>query len=193
MVGKAPGHSVHEGVLYRSPLVLNSGFAVMTPMHGIARGCYDAFVDLTGGRTARPRAARPADRVETQIAVGKSGAEIDLAYLITEKLTATVFRGGKVARADAVAGESAPNCLLHVVVPVVVVSEQRKIFPRPCAEQTGGDSARSLRASKQILVEVPLSVQKCFADEFHKRSLPKAVPPFAVRVRFSFFKPSCSA
>ncbi|HEX3973231.1 MAG TPA: hypothetical protein VHX19_18015 [Stellaceae bacterium] len=102
MVGKAPGHSVHEGVLYRSPLVLNSGFAVMTPMHGIARGCYNAFVELTGGRTARPGAARPADRVETQIAVGESGAEIDLAYLITEKLTATVFRGGKVMRADAV-------------------------------------------------------------------------------------------
>jgi 3-hydroxy-9,10-secoandrosta-1,3,5(10)-triene-9,17-dione monooxygenase len=102
MVGKAPGHSVHEGVLYRSPLVLNSGFAVMTPMHGIARGCYNAFVELTGGRTARPGAARPADRVETQIAVGESGAEIDLAYLITEKLTATIFRGGKVTRADAV-------------------------------------------------------------------------------------------
>jgi 3-hydroxy-9,10-secoandrosta-1,3,5(10)-triene-9,17-dione monooxygenase len=102
MVGKAPGHSVHEGVLYRSPLVLNSGFAVMTPMHGIARGCYNAFVELTGGRAARPGAARPADRVETQIAVGESGAEIDLAYLITEKLTATIFRGGKVTRADAV-------------------------------------------------------------------------------------------
>jgi 3-hydroxy-9,10-secoandrosta-1,3,5(10)-triene-9,17-dione monooxygenase len=102
MVGKAPGHSVHDGVLYRSPLVLNSGFAVMTPMHGIARGCYNAFVELTGGRTARPGAARPADRVETQIAVGESGAEIDLAYLITEKLTATIFRGGKVTRADAV-------------------------------------------------------------------------------------------
>ncbi len=102
MVGKAPGHSVHEGVLYRTPLVLNSGFAVMTPMHGIARGCYNAFVELTGGRAARPGAARPADRVETQIAVGESGAEIDLAYLITEKLTATIFRGGKVTRADAV-------------------------------------------------------------------------------------------
>ena len=101
MIGKAPGQSVHEGVLYRAPLVLNSGFAVMTPMHGIARGCYDAFVALTGGRAARPMGARPADRVETQIAIGESGAEIDLAYLITEKLTATVFKGGKVSRTDA--------------------------------------------------------------------------------------------
>ena len=102
MIGKAPGHSVHEGVLYRTPLVLNSGFAVMTPMHGIARGCYDAFVDLTSARKARPMGPKPADRVETQIAIGESGAEIDLAYLITEKLTATIFRGGKVTRADAV-------------------------------------------------------------------------------------------
>ncbi len=102
MIGKAPGQSVHDGVLYRTPLVLNSGFAVMTPMHGIARGAYDAFVELTAGRAARPMGARPSDRVEVQIAIGESGAEIDLAYLITEKLTATVFKGGKVRRADAV-------------------------------------------------------------------------------------------
>jgi 3-hydroxy-9,10-secoandrosta-1,3,5(10)-triene-9,17-dione monooxygenase len=75
MIGKAQGQSVHEGVLYRAPLVLNSGFAVMTPMHGIARGCYDAFVALTGGRAARPMGARPADRVETQIAIGESGTD----------------------------------------------------------------------------------------------------------------------
>lgn len=102
LVGRAPGHSVHDGVLYRSPLILNSGFAVMTPMHGIARGAYEAFVDLTGGRKARPMGSRPADRVEIQIATGESAAEIDLAYLVTEKLVATIFRGGKVTRVDAV-------------------------------------------------------------------------------------------
>jgi hypothetical protein len=40
--------------------------------------------------------------VDNQIAIGESGAEIDLAYLLTEKLTATIFRGGKVSRTDAV-------------------------------------------------------------------------------------------
>lgn len=101
LLGKTPGQShVHDGVLYNSPLALNSGFAVMTPMHGISRGAYEDFVDLTAARTARPGASRPSDRVETQLAVGESGAEIDLAYLVTEKLTATIFRGGKVTRTD---------------------------------------------------------------------------------------------
>jgi 3-hydroxy-9,10-secoandrosta-1,3,5(10)-triene-9,17-dione monooxygenase len=101
LIGRAAGHSVHEGVLYRSPLVLNSGFAVMTPLHGIARGAFESFIDLTTGRGARPLGTRPADMVDTQIAIGESHAEIDLAYLVTEKMSATVFRGGKTTRADA--------------------------------------------------------------------------------------------
>jgi 3-hydroxy-9,10-secoandrosta-1,3,5(10)-triene-9,17-dione monooxygenase len=103
LVGRAPGHTVNEGVLYRSPLILNSGFAVMTPMHGIARGCYESFVELTSGRGARPLGGKPADRVDIQIAIGESAAEIELAYLVTERLTTRIFRGGKVSRADAVA------------------------------------------------------------------------------------------
>ncbi|HEV8015264.1 MAG TPA: acyl-CoA dehydrogenase family protein [Stellaceae bacterium] len=102
LVGRAAGQSVHEGVLYRSPLILNSGFAVMTPMHGIARGAFEAFVALTAGRGARPLGAKPSDRVDVQIAIGQSKAEIDLAYLITEKLVATVFEGKKVTRDDVV-------------------------------------------------------------------------------------------
>jgi 3-hydroxy-9,10-secoandrosta-1,3,5(10)-triene-9,17-dione monooxygenase len=102
LVGRAPGHAVHEGVLYRSPLILNSGFAVMTPLHGIARGAYESFVELTGGRGARPLGAKPSERADVQIAIGESSAEIDLAYLVTEKLTATVFKGGKTTRVDAV-------------------------------------------------------------------------------------------
>lgn len=101
LVGRAPGHSVHDGVLYRSPLVLNSGFAVMTPMHGIARGAYESFVELTTGRAARPMGVKPGDRADVQTAIGESKAEIDLAYLLTEKLTATIFSGGKYTRVDA--------------------------------------------------------------------------------------------
>ena len=37
-----------------------------------------------------------------QTAIGESKAEIDLAYLITEKLSATIFNGGKITRVDAV-------------------------------------------------------------------------------------------
>jgi 3-hydroxy-9,10-secoandrosta-1,3,5(10)-triene-9,17-dione monooxygenase len=102
LIGRAPGHSVHEGVLYRSPLVLNSGFAVMTPMHGIARGAYESFVDLTAARGARPLGPKPSEKADVQTAIGQSKAEIDLAYLVTEKLAATVFNGTRIARVDAV-------------------------------------------------------------------------------------------
>jgi len=101
LVGRAAGHTVHEGVLYRSPLALNAGFAVMTPLHGIARGAFESFVELTSGRGARPLGARPAEMVHVQTALGESRAEIDLAYLVTEKMSATIFQGGKVMRADA--------------------------------------------------------------------------------------------
>src|SRR3984957_18864226 len=72
LIGRAAGHSVHEGVLYRSPLVLNSGFAVMTPLHGIARGAYESFVELTAGRAARPLGPKPTEKVDVQTAIGES-------------------------------------------------------------------------------------------------------------------------
>lgn len=102
LIGRAAGHTVHEGVLYRSPLVLNSGFAVMTPLHGIARGAFESFVELTTGRDARPLGPKPAEKPDIQTAIGESKAEIDLAYLITDKLSATIFNGVKITRGDAV-------------------------------------------------------------------------------------------
>ncbi len=102
LIGRAPGHSVNEGVIYRSPLILNTGFAVMTPMHGIARGAYESFVEFTAGRATNAFGGKPTDRADIQIAIGTSKAEIDLAYLITEKLNATVLEDRKITRADAV-------------------------------------------------------------------------------------------
>ena len=102
LLGRAPGHSVNEGVVYRAPLILNTGFAVMTPMHGIARGAYESFVDFTSARATNAFGGKPVDRADIQVALGTSKAEIDLAYLITEKLNATVLAGQKVTRVDAV-------------------------------------------------------------------------------------------
>ncbi len=115
LIGRAAGHTVHDGVLYRSPLVLNSGFAVMTPLHGIARGAFEAFVNLTAGRGARPLGAKPADLVPVQIAIGESRAEIDLAYLVTERMVATIFKGGKVAREDATRQRRDMAMVLHLL------------------------------------------------------------------------------
>jgi 3-hydroxy-9,10-secoandrosta-1,3,5(10)-triene-9,17-dione monooxygenase len=102
LIGKAPGHFVNDGVLYRSPLVLNSGFAVMTPLHGIARGALESFVELTANRGARPLATRASEQPHVHTAIGESRAEIDLAYLLTEKMSATTFCGKPITRADAV-------------------------------------------------------------------------------------------
>ena len=102
LIGRAPGHTVHQGVLYRSPLVLNSGFAVLTPLHGIARGAYESFVELTAGRGARALGPKPAEKADIQTAIGEAKAEIDLAYLITDKLSATIFNGVEITRVDAV-------------------------------------------------------------------------------------------
>ena len=102
LVGRAPGQSVNEGVVYRAPLILNSGFAVMTPMHGIARGAFESFVEFTSGRGANGFGSKPTDRADIQIAIGESKAEIDLAYILTEKLNATVLEDSKITRVDAV-------------------------------------------------------------------------------------------
>jgi 3-hydroxy-9,10-secoandrosta-1,3,5(10)-triene-9,17-dione monooxygenase len=101
MLGQAPGASVHPGILYRTPFVFSMGFAVMTPMHGIARGAYESFVEYIAAKSGGPR-GKSSDMANTQAAIGESKAEIDLAYLVTEKMSATTFNGGKLGRADAV-------------------------------------------------------------------------------------------
>jgi 3-hydroxy-9,10-secoandrosta-1,3,5(10)-triene-9,17-dione monooxygenase len=101
MMGRAPGAAVHDGVLYRTPFVFSMGFPVMTPMHGIARGAYESFVEYIAAKAAGPR-GKSSDMANTQTAIGESKAEIDLAYLVTEKMCATTFDGVKRGRTDAV-------------------------------------------------------------------------------------------
>ncbi len=101
MIGRAPGATLHEGVLYRTPFVFSMGFAVMTPMHGIARGAYESFVEYIAAKAAGPR-GKSSEMANTQTAIGESKAEIDLAYLVTEKMSATTFNSGKLTRIDAV-------------------------------------------------------------------------------------------
>ena len=101
MMGKAPGASAHEGVLYRTPFVFSMGFPVMTPMHGIARGAYESFIDFTTAKAAGPR-GKSSEMDRVQIAIGESKADIDLAYLVSEKMCATTFQDQKLNREDAV-------------------------------------------------------------------------------------------
>jgi 3-hydroxy-9,10-secoandrosta-1,3,5(10)-triene-9,17-dione monooxygenase len=53
--------------------------------------------------------------VPVQIAIGESRAEIDLAYLVTERMVATIFKGGKVAREDATRQRRDMAMVLHLL------------------------------------------------------------------------------
>jgi 3-hydroxy-9,10-secoandrosta-1,3,5(10)-triene-9,17-dione monooxygenase len=100
--GRAPGMLLHhESLLYRTPFIINGGFAVMTPMHGIARGFYESFVGYLA-KKAGGIVGKTAELPHVQTAIGESKAEIDLAYLLTEKLSAATFGGVPVDRADAI-------------------------------------------------------------------------------------------
>ncbi|HEY3917261.1 MAG TPA: acyl-CoA dehydrogenase family protein [Stellaceae bacterium] len=101
MMGRAPGQMLYDGVLYRTPFVFSMGFAVMTPMHGIARGAFESFNEYIAAKAAGPR-GKSSDMANTQAAIGESKAEIDLAYLLTEKMSATTFNDEKKTRIDAV-------------------------------------------------------------------------------------------
>jgi 3-hydroxy-9,10-secoandrosta-1,3,5(10)-triene-9,17-dione monooxygenase len=101
MLGRAPGQQLYDGILYRTPFVFSMGFAVMTPMHGIARGAYESFVEYISAKAAGPR-GKTSELDNTQTAIGESKAEIDLAYLVTEKMSATTFNGAAKTREDAV-------------------------------------------------------------------------------------------
>jgi 3-hydroxy-9,10-secoandrosta-1,3,5(10)-triene-9,17-dione monooxygenase len=102
VAGRAPGNLLHkDSLLYRTPFIINGGFAVMTPMHGIARGFYENFVGYLA-KKAGGIVGKTAEQPHVQTAIGESKAEIDLAYLLTEKLSATTFGGAPVDRADAI-------------------------------------------------------------------------------------------
>ncbi len=102
LAGRAPGSLIHSGLLYRGPLAYNSGFGVMTAMHGIARGAYESFVEFTRNRVALMGNRDAADIAEIQAAIGESKAEIDLAYMMTERMSETAMRPGGVTIEDIV-------------------------------------------------------------------------------------------
>lgn len=91
--GNPPGSLVHDWILCRIPLALNSSFAIMTPMHGIARGAFESFVDFTRDKVSRFGAQKAAENYGVQTRLGEAAAEIDAAYVITEKMVATIFDG----------------------------------------------------------------------------------------------------
>ena len=100
--GTAPGSLYHEGRMFSAPLALNSGFGVMSAMHGIARGAYESFVEFTRHRLALMGDENAVDNKDIQRAIGESKAEIDLAHLLTQKMSATAAQAGRPSVDDIV-------------------------------------------------------------------------------------------
>ncbi len=92
MAGRAPGTNDIKAPLFRQPLAYNSGFGVMAPIHGIARGMYEAYVEFVGKQKALMGKVDAADNVAIQTAIGESKSEIDLAYLLTQKMCASAVQ-----------------------------------------------------------------------------------------------------
>lgn len=84
--GTAPGCSLDDGVLYRSSFAYQSPYGVVSPMMGIARGAYDAFVEFTRHRVSTVSGAQIAEAAPVQIRIGEAQAGIDGAYTILENL-----------------------------------------------------------------------------------------------------------
>jgi 3-hydroxy-9,10-secoandrosta-1,3,5(10)-triene-9,17-dione monooxygenase len=82
----APGCTLDEGVLYRSSFAYQSPYGIISPMMGVARGAYDAFVAFTRDRVSTVSGASIADAVPVQIRIGEAAAGIDAAYVILENV-----------------------------------------------------------------------------------------------------------
>lgn len=102
MAGRAPGPLMLKAPLFRVPLAYNSGFGVMAPVHGIARGLYESFVEFIGKQKAHIGNVNAPDTVGVQSAIGEAKAEIDLAHLLTQKMSAAAVEGKPIDVEDIV-------------------------------------------------------------------------------------------
>jgi 3-hydroxy-9,10-secoandrosta-1,3,5(10)-triene-9,17-dione monooxygenase len=89
MAGRAPGPRHLKAPLFRAPLAYNSGFGVMAPVHGIARGLYETLVSFKTGQKAHQGTVSASETSDVQSTIGLAKAEIDLAHLLTQKMAAS--------------------------------------------------------------------------------------------------------
>jgi 3-hydroxy-9,10-secoandrosta-1,3,5(10)-triene-9,17-dione monooxygenase len=84
--GTSPGCALADGVLYRSSFAYQSPYGIVSPMVGVARGAYEAFIDFTRHRLATVSGAQVAEAAPVQIRIGEAAAGIDGAYTILDNL-----------------------------------------------------------------------------------------------------------
>lgn len=97
--GTAPGCALDDGVLYRSSFAYQSPYGIISPMIGVARGAYEAFVAFTRGRVSTVSGASIADAAPVQTRIGEAAARIDAAYVILENINRILHEEQPVALA----------------------------------------------------------------------------------------------
>ncbi len=88
--GTAPGCSLDDGVIFRSPLTAQAWVGIVSPLLGCARGGCEAFIDYTRTKIST-FGEKAADAVPTQLAIGESLADLDAAFALAERINECLF------------------------------------------------------------------------------------------------------
>jgi 3-hydroxy-9,10-secoandrosta-1,3,5(10)-triene-9,17-dione monooxygenase len=94
--GTAPGCSLDEGVLFRSPLTAQAWVGIVSPLLGVARGACDAFIDYTRAKIST-MGDKVAEGAPMQIAIGESLADLDAAFALAERVNESLFANQPIA------------------------------------------------------------------------------------------------
>ena len=86
----APGCSLDDGVLFRSPLTAQTWIGLLAPLLGVACGACDAFIDYTRTKIST-FGEKAAESVPMQIAIGESLADLDAAFALAARVNEVLF------------------------------------------------------------------------------------------------------
>jgi 3-hydroxy-9,10-secoandrosta-1,3,5(10)-triene-9,17-dione monooxygenase len=88
--GTAPGCSLDDGVIFRSPFSAQPWVGIVAPLLGCARGACDAFIGYTRTKVST-FGEKSAEAVPMQLAIGESLADLDAAVALAERINEGLF------------------------------------------------------------------------------------------------------
>jgi 3-hydroxy-9,10-secoandrosta-1,3,5(10)-triene-9,17-dione monooxygenase len=88
--GTAPGCSVNDGVIFRSPLTAQAWVGIVSPLLGAALGGCEAFIDYTRTKIST-FGEKSADSGPIQNAIGESLSDLDAAFALAERINEQLF------------------------------------------------------------------------------------------------------
>src|SRR5262249_20579221 len=88
--GTAPGCSLDDGVIFRSPLSAQAWVGIVSPLLGVAQGACDVFTAYTRSKITT-FGDRSAEAAPIQTALGETLAELDAAVALAERVNEGLF------------------------------------------------------------------------------------------------------